>query len=176
MAMAPDAPGYITKCSGEGIYFAAKSGRMAAEAIVQLVEGASQAEIEKVYLAPYDKLYGHIHSLSAGSINGCKDCVICRHCGSVMALSPPTTNISTFLLSCLFSSINSAVICINLSINEAIDTTHGWLFRGWYCSESFNSCPDDLPSLRDNSENLCLSRPFTIDIIVLGSHSKGTSI
>lgn len=30
-----DAAGYVTKCSGEGIYFAAKSGRMAAEAIVQ---------------------------------------------------------------------------------------------------------------------------------------------
>ncbi len=29
-----DAAGYVTKCSGEGIYFAAKSGRMAAEAIV----------------------------------------------------------------------------------------------------------------------------------------------
>lgn len=30
-----DAAGYVTKCSGEGIYFAAKSGRMAAEAIVK---------------------------------------------------------------------------------------------------------------------------------------------
>lgn len=29
-----DAAGYVTKCSGEGIYFAAKSGRMCAEAIV----------------------------------------------------------------------------------------------------------------------------------------------
>ncbi len=29
-----DAAGYVTKCSGEGIYFAAKSGRLAAEAIV----------------------------------------------------------------------------------------------------------------------------------------------
>lgn len=28
-----DAAGYVTKCSGEGIYFAAKSGRMAAEAV-----------------------------------------------------------------------------------------------------------------------------------------------
>ena len=34
-----DAAGYVTKCSGEGIYFAAKSGRMAAEAIV---EGSQQ--------------------------------------------------------------------------------------------------------------------------------------
>lgn len=30
-----DAAGYVTKCSGEGIYFAAKSGRMAAEAVVE---------------------------------------------------------------------------------------------------------------------------------------------
>merc|ERR1719324_285881 len=30
-----DAAGYVTKCSGEGIYFAAKSGRMCAEKIVE---------------------------------------------------------------------------------------------------------------------------------------------
>ncbi len=36
-----DAAGYVTKCSGEGIYFAAKSGRMAAEAIV---EGSQQVQ------------------------------------------------------------------------------------------------------------------------------------
>ena len=30
-----DAAGYVTKCSGEGIYFAAKSGRMCAETIVK---------------------------------------------------------------------------------------------------------------------------------------------
>lgn len=30
-----DAAGYVTKCSGEGIYFAAKSGRMCAETIVE---------------------------------------------------------------------------------------------------------------------------------------------
>ena len=30
-----DAAGYVTKCSGEGIYVAAKSGRMAAEAIAE---------------------------------------------------------------------------------------------------------------------------------------------
>ena len=36
-----DAAGYVTKCSGEGIYFAAKSGRMAAEAIV---EGSAQGQ------------------------------------------------------------------------------------------------------------------------------------
>lgn len=36
VALVGDAAGYVTKCSGEGIYFAAKSGRMAAEAIVKL--------------------------------------------------------------------------------------------------------------------------------------------
>lgn len=39
VALVGDAAGYVTKCSGEGIYFAAKSGRMAAEAIV---EGSQQ--------------------------------------------------------------------------------------------------------------------------------------
>merc|ERR1711957_807567 len=34
VALVGDAAGYVTKCSGEGIYFAAKSGRMAAEEIV----------------------------------------------------------------------------------------------------------------------------------------------
>merc|ERR550539_168058 len=33
-----DAAGYVTKCSGEGIYFAAKSGRMCAEAIAKYSE------------------------------------------------------------------------------------------------------------------------------------------
>lgn len=35
MGLVGDAAGYVTKCSGEGIYFAAKSGRMCAEAIVE---------------------------------------------------------------------------------------------------------------------------------------------
>ena len=34
VALVGDAAGYVTKCSGEGIYFAAKSGRMCAEAVV----------------------------------------------------------------------------------------------------------------------------------------------
>ncbi|MCP6297442.1 hypothetical protein NL457_29955, partial [Klebsiella pneumoniae] len=38
MALVGDAAGYVTKCSGEGIYFAAKSGRMAAEAVVQCIK------------------------------------------------------------------------------------------------------------------------------------------
>ncbi|KQK01949.1 geranylgeranyl diphosphate reductase, chloroplastic [Brachypodium distachyon] len=55
-----DAAGYVTKCSGEGIYFAAKSGRMCAEAIVagsangtRLVE---EGDLRK-YLAEFDRLY-----------------------------------------------------------------------------------------------------------------------
>merc|ERR1711933_663345 len=37
-----DAAGYVTKCSGEGIYFAAKSGRMCAESIVERSEGGTR--------------------------------------------------------------------------------------------------------------------------------------
>lgn len=62
IALVGDAAGYVTKCSGEGIYFAAKSGRMAAQEIVKLMKNGSrlptQAEIEKTYLAKYDKAYG----------------------------------------------------------------------------------------------------------------------
>ncbi|KAK6803991.1 hypothetical protein RDI58_001775 [Solanum bulbocastanum] len=35
VALVGDAAGYVTNCSGEGIYFAAKSGRMCREAIVK---------------------------------------------------------------------------------------------------------------------------------------------
>ena len=38
VALVGDAAGYVTKCSGEGIYFAAKSGRMCAEAVVAASE------------------------------------------------------------------------------------------------------------------------------------------
>ena len=62
MALVGDAAGYVTKCSGEGIYFAAKSGRMAAEEIVKLMDGGkrlpTQSEIESTYIAKYDKAYG----------------------------------------------------------------------------------------------------------------------
>jgi len=54
-----DAAGYVTKCSGEGIYFAAKSGRMAGEAIVEATGGkrmVSEADL-RVYLARFDKKY-----------------------------------------------------------------------------------------------------------------------
>merc|ERR1719463_880958 len=56
-----DAAGYVTKCSGEGIYFAAKSGRMAGQAVVKAMEGGSrlptQDDFEKLYIKEYDKLY-----------------------------------------------------------------------------------------------------------------------
>eukprot|EP00559_Dactyliosolen_fragilissimus_P004529 CAMPEP_0184856708 /NCGR_PEP_ID=MMETSP0580-20130426/1888_1 /TAXON_ID=1118495 /ORGANISM="Dactyliosolen fragilissimus" /LENGTH=469 /DNA_ID=CAMNT_0027351897 /DNA_START=118 /DNA_END=1527 /DNA_ORIENTATION=- len=62
-----DAAGYVTKCSGEGIYFAAKSGRMAAEEIVKLMKNGSrlptQAEIEKTYISKYDGLYGPTYTV-----------------------------------------------------------------------------------------------------------------
>ena len=67
IALVGDAAGYVTKCSGEGIYFAAKSGRMAAEEIVKLMDGGkhlpTQAEIEKTYLKKYDALYGPTYAV-----------------------------------------------------------------------------------------------------------------
>merc|ERR1712157_482419 len=67
MVLVGDAAGYVTKCSGEGIYFAAKSGRMAAEEIVKLMKGGSrlptQAEMEKTYLKKYDALYGPTYTV-----------------------------------------------------------------------------------------------------------------
>ena len=51
----------MTKCSGEGIYFAAKSGRMAAEAVVDCIKKTGKLPTEKqlkqTYLKDYDKLY-----------------------------------------------------------------------------------------------------------------------
>lgn len=62
-----DAAGYVTKCSGEGIYFAAKSGRMAAQAVVKLTKGGtvlpSQSEIEDTYLRDYDRAYGATYAV-----------------------------------------------------------------------------------------------------------------
>merc|ERR1719484_289243 len=67
MALVGDAAGYVTKCSGEGIYFAAKSGRMAAESIVKLMKGGSrlptQEEIERTYIADYDRAYGPTYTV-----------------------------------------------------------------------------------------------------------------
>lgn len=60
VALVGDAAGYVTKCSGEGIYFAAKSGRMAAEAIVEGTQGGKRMVSEanlRVYLDKWDKKY-----------------------------------------------------------------------------------------------------------------------
>lgn len=43
VALVGDAAGYVTKCSGEGIYFAAKSGRMCAEAVVTASEQGTKS-------------------------------------------------------------------------------------------------------------------------------------
>eukprot|EP00595_Chromulina_sp_UTEXLB2642_P002629 CAMPEP_0196761446 /NCGR_PEP_ID=MMETSP1095-20130614/680_1 /TAXON_ID=96789 ORGANISM="Chromulina nebulosa, Strain UTEXLB2642" /NCGR_SAMPLE_ID=MMETSP1095 /ASSEMBLY_ACC=CAM_ASM_000446 /LENGTH=352 /DNA_ID=CAMNT_0042111003 /DNA_START=333 /DNA_END=1391 /DNA_ORIENTATION=- len=60
-ALVGDAAGYVTKCSGEGIYFAAKSGRMAGEAVSKVVAATgkvpNQDQMIKEYIKPYDKLY-----------------------------------------------------------------------------------------------------------------------
>ena len=55
-----DAAGYVTKCSGEGIYFAAKSGRMAAEAVVERSQNGTVEVDEndlRVYLDKWDRKY-----------------------------------------------------------------------------------------------------------------------
>ncbi|XP_050222737.1 geranylgeranyl diphosphate reductase, chloroplastic-like [Mercurialis annua] len=61
VALVGDAAGYVTKCSGEGIYFAAKSGRMCGEAIVKASEGGekmvSEEDIKREYLREWDKKY-----------------------------------------------------------------------------------------------------------------------
>jgi geranylgeranyl reductase len=61
VALVGDAAGYVTKSSGEGIYFAAKSGRMCAETIVEFSESGAKVPTEadlKVYLKRWDKKYG----------------------------------------------------------------------------------------------------------------------
>lgn len=60
VALVGDAAGYVTKCSGEGIYFAAKSGRMCAEAIVEGSENGKRMVEEgdlRKYLEKWDKTY-----------------------------------------------------------------------------------------------------------------------
>ncbi|KAF3786787.1 Geranylgeranyl diphosphate reductase [Nymphaea thermarum] len=60
VALVGDAAGYVTKCSGEGIYFAAKSGRMCAEAIVEgSMNGrrmVDEGDLRK-YLEKWDRTY-----------------------------------------------------------------------------------------------------------------------
>ncbi len=61
MALVGDAAGYVTKSSGEGIYFAAKSGRMCAEEIVETSQGGKVIPTEndlKKYIKKWDKKYG----------------------------------------------------------------------------------------------------------------------
>lgn len=60
VALVGDAAGYVTKCSGEGIYFAAKSGRMVAEAIVEGTQNGTLQVTEadlRVYLDKWDRKY-----------------------------------------------------------------------------------------------------------------------
>ncbi|KAK6140398.1 hypothetical protein DH2020_025855 [Rehmannia glutinosa] len=58
VALVGDAAGYVTKCSGEGIYFAAKSGRMCGEAIVRASENGKkmidEADLKREYLRKWD--------------------------------------------------------------------------------------------------------------------------
>jgi geranylgeranyl reductase len=61
VALVGDAAGTVTKSSGEGIYFAAKSARMCAETIVEFSEGGTRVPTEeelKIYLKRWDKKYG----------------------------------------------------------------------------------------------------------------------
>ncbi|KAJ4782355.1 Digeranylgeranylglycerophospholipid reductase [Rhynchospora pubera] len=57
VALVGDAAGYVTKCSGEGIYFAAKSGRLCGEAIGKLwrEEGkVTESGLKREYLKKWD--------------------------------------------------------------------------------------------------------------------------
>jgi geranylgeranyl diphosphate/geranylgeranyl-bacteriochlorophyllide a reductase len=61
VALVGDAAGTVTKSSGEGIYFAAKSARMCAETIVEFSDNGNRIPTEadlKVYLKRWDKQYG----------------------------------------------------------------------------------------------------------------------
>jgi len=61
VALVGDAAGTVTKSSGEGIYFAAKSGRMCAETVVELSQAGQRIPTEadlKQYIKQWDKQYG----------------------------------------------------------------------------------------------------------------------
>ncbi|NJO45082.1 MAG: geranylgeranyl reductase [Oscillatoriales cyanobacterium RM2_1_1] len=61
VALVGDAAGTVTKSSGEGIYFAAKSGRMCAETIVETSNSGAKIPTEadlKLYIKRWDKKYG----------------------------------------------------------------------------------------------------------------------
>merc|ERR1719401_3053895 len=56
-----DAAGYVTKCSGEGIYFAAKSGRMCAQSVIERSEQGTRMIDEgdlHHYTGKFDAQYG----------------------------------------------------------------------------------------------------------------------
>ncbi|XP_054818472.1 geranylgeranyl diphosphate reductase, chloroplastic-like [Prosopis cineraria] len=61
VALVGDAAGYVTKCSGEGIYFAAKSGRMCGNAVVKASEGGmkmiDESDLRREYLKEWDAKY-----------------------------------------------------------------------------------------------------------------------
>ncbi len=66
MALVGDAAGYVTKSSGEGIYFAAKSGRMCGEQIVESSQNGKIIPTEsdlKKYLTKWDKKYGTTYTV-----------------------------------------------------------------------------------------------------------------
>jgi geranylgeranyl reductase len=66
MALVGDAAGYVTKSSGEGIYFAAKSGRMCAEEIVAASQAGQRIPTEadlKLYIKKWDKKYGSTYKV-----------------------------------------------------------------------------------------------------------------
>jgi geranylgeranyl diphosphate/geranylgeranyl-bacteriochlorophyllide a reductase len=61
VALVGDAAGTVTKSSGEGIYFAAKSARMCAETLVETSNNGQRIPTEddlKLYLKRWDKKYG----------------------------------------------------------------------------------------------------------------------
>ncbi|MCS6813192.1 MAG: geranylgeranyl reductase [Cyanobacteria bacterium] len=61
VALVGDAAGTVTKSSGEGIYFAAKSARMCAEAIVEFSNNGQRVPTEselKQYVTRWDRQYG----------------------------------------------------------------------------------------------------------------------
>ncbi|KAK7300341.1 hypothetical protein RJT34_11184 [Clitoria ternatea] len=61
VALVGDAAGYVTKCSGEGIYFAAKSGRLCGNAVVSASEGGErmidECDLKREYLRVWDAEY-----------------------------------------------------------------------------------------------------------------------
>lgn len=66
VALVGDAAGYVTKSSGEGIYFAAKSGRMCAETIVEASQSGQKIPTERdlrQYLRRWDRQYGMTYAV-----------------------------------------------------------------------------------------------------------------